>query len=98
MPMFTMYLIFLPEYPLHSPLCILSQILFICLRTFFTCGMTSLPSEYIGSFEKFLNATCNTDRFSVSLILSPLNMASIASFSLHSSAHFHHNPTVFSLI
>ncbi len=97
-PMFTIYFIFLPVYPFHSPLCTFSQNSLMCLSTRCTSGITSLPSLIIGSPLKFLNAVCNTERPSVSLILSPLNILPIASFTLQSSASCKSNCIVFCVI
>ena len=44
--------------------------------TAFTFGMTSSPSTRTGWLLRLRRATCSTARFSVLLILSPLNMRS----------------------
>ena len=43
--------------------------------------MTSSPSTIIFSSPRFRNATCNTARPSVPLIVSPVNIFSVASFT-----------------
>ena len=77
MPTLTMFLIRLPVWPFHSPPRTRSQKAAILSRTSWTAGTTFLPSTVIVSPSGARRATCNTARFSVTLIFSPLNIALI---------------------
>jgi len=58
----------------------------MCFRTLLTSGITSWPSTTIGLFDRLRKAICNTGRFSVTLIRSPLNKADLASSTLRAFA------------
>ena len=79
MPTLTTLRIRLPVWPFHSPLRTRSQKPAILSSTAWTSGTTFSPSTTIEVPFGARNATCKTARFSVMLIFSPLNMASIRS-------------------
>ena len=86
MPMLTTFLIRLPVCPVQAPLRTRSANSAILSSTAWTSGTTSLPSTTIDCSFGARSATCSTARFSVTLILSPRNIASIRSRRPDSSA------------
>ena len=79
MPMLTTLRIGLPVWPVHDPSRTASAKLLIRPSTSCTSGTTSWPSTSITSPAGARRATCSTARFSVTLIRSPENIASIRS-------------------
>ena len=77
MPMLTTFLIRLPVWPVHWPSRTRLANPAILSRTACTSGTTFLPSTTIEAPIGARRATWSTARFSVTLILSPRNMASI---------------------
>mmetsp|Transcript_31611 Transcript_31611/g.57422 ORF Transcript_31611/g.57422 Transcript_31611/m.57422 type:complete len:205 (-) Transcript_31611:467-1081(-) len=86
MPMATTLRSFLPVTPFHSPLRIFSLNDWILSKTCQTSGTTSTPSATIFWSRRARVATWRTERSSVLLIWTPLNMASILPRKLAASA------------
>ncbi len=86
MPMFTTFLIALPVWPFHSPERTRSANADMRSSTSCTCATTSTPSTTSDSPFGIRSATCSTERFSETLILSPANIASVRSRRPDSSA------------
>ena len=86
MPMLTTLRMRLPVWPCHSPLRTRSENAAMRSSTACTSGTTSTPSTRIRSSFGARRATCSTARCSVTLIFSPLNIASMRSRRPHSSA------------
>ena len=63
-----------------------------------TCGTTFSPSTANTAPRGARRATCSTARFSVTLIFSPANIASMRSRSPHSRASATRSPSVSSVI
>ena len=89
MPMLTTLRMRLPVWPFHAPLRTRFEKSAILSSTAWTSGTTFSPSTTIDAPRGARSATCRTARFSVTLILSPRNMASIASRRPDSSASRH---------
>ena len=77
MPMLMTLRIGLPVWPFQVPLRTRLEKSVILSRTAWTWGTTSSPSTMIDAPFGARRATCRTARCSVTLILSPRNMASI---------------------
>ncbi len=77
MPMFTTLRIALPVWPRHSPERTRVANAAIRSSTSCTCLTTSTPSTISEALFGIRSATCNTARFSDTLIRSPLNIASV---------------------
>ena len=86
MPMLMTLRMRLPVWPFHSPLRTRSEKAAILSSTACTSGTTFSPSTTIDAPFGARSATCSTARFSVTLILSPRNMASIRARRPDSSA------------
>ncbi len=86
MPMLITLRIGLPVWPFHSPERIRSLKAFIRSSTSCTCLTTSVPSTISERSRGIRSATCNTERFSETLIRSPRNIAARRSPRPHSSA------------
>ena len=86
MPMLMMLRIALPVWPFHSPERTRSANADIRSSTACTSATTSTPSTISDSPFGIRSATCRTERFSVTLIRSPRNIASIALAEPDSSA------------
>ena len=97
MPMLTTFRMRLPVWPFHSPLRTRSAKPAILSRTACTSGTTFLPSTTIEASRGARSATWSTARFSVTLIFSPRNMASIRARSPDSSASWTSSPIVSSV-
>ena len=96
--MLTTLRIGLPVWPFQSPDRTRSANADIRSRTSCTSATTSTPSTTSDSPFGIRSATCRTERFSVVLILSPRNIASIRSRSADSSASLSSSATVSSVI
>ena len=79
MPMLTTFRMRLPVWPFHSPRRTRSAKPAILSSTAWTSGTTFLPSTRIEASRGARSATWRTARFSVTLIFSPPNIASIRS-------------------
>jgi hypothetical protein len=77
MPMFTTLRIAFPVWPFHSPERTRAANAAIRSSTSCTCFTTSTPSTISEALFGIRSATCSTERFSETLIRSPLNIASI---------------------
>src|SRR6516164_4661329 len=88
----------LPVWPVQAPLRTRLEKALILSRTAWTSGTTFFPSTTMVASFGARRATCNTARFSVMLILSPRNIASMRSRSPDSSASSSSNPSVFSVM
>ena len=77
MPMLMTFLMRLPVWPFHSPLRTRLENSAILSSTAWTSGTTFFPSTRMVAPFGARKATCSTARFSVTLIFSPLNIASI---------------------
>jgi hypothetical protein len=97
MPMFTTLRIGLSVAPVHSRLRTRSEKSDIRSSTSWTRGTTSTPSTSIRVPRGARRATCSTARPSVTLIFSPLNIASMRSRRPHSSARASRSATVSSV-
>ena len=86
-PIFTISVIDLPEYPFHLPEITLLLKLLIFLKAVCICGFIFFPSIRIGSSELLLKAVCKTSLPSVTLITAPAYCFSIASFKSTSFAN-----------
>ena len=86
MPMLMTLRMRLPVWPFHAPLRTRLEKSAILSRTAWTCGTTFSPSTTMDAPLGARRATCKTARFSVTLIFSPRNMASMRSRSPDSSA------------
>ena len=86
MPMLTTLRMRLPVWPFHAPLRTRFEKSAMASRTAWTSGTTSLPSTTIDVPRGARRATCRTARSSVTLILSPRNIASMRSRRPDSSA------------
>ncbi len=76
MPMLTTLRIGFPVWPLHSPERTRSANAAIRSSTSCTWATTSTPSTISDASRGMRSATCSTERFSETLIRSPLNIAS----------------------
>ena len=79
MPMLMTLRMRLPVWPFHSPLRTRSAKSAILSSTACTSGTTFSPSTTIDAPRGARSATCSTARFSVMLIFSPRNIASMRS-------------------
>ena len=86
MPMLMTLRMRLPVWPFHSPLRTRLEKSAILSSTAWTWGTTFSPSTMMDAPRGARRATCSTARFSVMLIFSPRNMASIRARSSDSSA------------
>ena len=86
MPMLTTLRMRLPVWPFQSPLRTRLANAVILSSTACTSGTTLRPSTTIDAPRGARSATCSTARFSVTLILSPRNIASMRARSPDSSA------------
>ena len=86
-PMFTISVIDLPVYPFHFPEITLLLKLLIFLKAACICGLIFLPPTNKGSSEVLRKAVCKTSLPSVTLITSPENCFSTASFKSTSFAN-----------
>ena len=86
MPMLMTLRMRLPVCPFHSPLRTRPEKSAILSRTAWTWGTTFSPSTRMDAPLGARRATCRTARFSVKLILSPRNMASMCDRRPDSSA------------
>ncbi len=86
MPMLTTFLIALPVWPFHSPDRTRSQNALMRSSTSCTSFTTSTPSTISELPFGMRRATCSTERFSDTLIRSPVNIFSVCSASPDSSA------------
>ena len=86
MPMLTTLRMRLPVWPFQSPLRTRSANSLIASSTACTWGTTFSPSTTIDAPRGARSATCSTARFSVTLISSPRNIASIRARRPDSSA------------
>ena len=77
MPMLMTLRMRLPVWPFHAPLRTRLEKSAILSSTAWTCGTTFSPSTTIDAPFGARSATCRTARFSVMLIFSPRNIASI---------------------
>ena len=94
MPTFTTFTIGLPVCPFHSPARTRSQKPDMRSSTSCTSATTSTPSTISDSLRGMRSATCSTERFSVTLMRSPRNIASMCARSSDSSASASSSPTV----
>ena len=97
MPTLTTLRMRLPVWPVHSPPRTRSAKADIRSSTSWTPGTTSSPSTSIRVPRGARSATCSTARFSVTLILSPRNMASMRARRPLSSASRTRSPIVSSV-
>ena len=86
MPMLTTLRMRLPVWPFHSPLRTRLEKSAILSSTAWTLGTTFSPSTMMDAPLGARRATCRTARFSVMLIFSPRNIASIRARKPDSSA------------
>ena len=86
MPMLTTFLMRRPVWPVHAPPRTSLANAVMWSRTACTSGTTFRPSTMTEAPRGARSATWSTDRFSVTLIFSPPNIASIRSRSRDSSA------------
>ena len=86
MPTLTMFRIGLPVCPFHSPERTRAENAAMRSSVSCTSATTSTPSTMSDRSLGMRRATCRTERFSVVLIRSPRNMASVRSRSPDSSA------------
>ena len=86
MPMLMTLRMRLPVWPFHSPLRTRLEKSAILSSTAWTWGTTFSPSTTIDAPLGARRATCNTARFSVTLIFSPPNIASMRARRPDSSA------------
>ncbi len=86
MPTFTTLRIGLPVWPFHSPERMRSENAAIRSSVSCTCATTSTPSTTSERSRGIRSATWRTERFSVVLIRSPRNIASVRSGRPDSSA------------
>ena len=87
-----------PVWPFHAPLRTRSANAAILSSTAWTCGTTFSPSTTIDVPRGARSATCRTARFSVTLIFSPANMASMRARRPDSSASCIRRSSVSSVI
>ncbi len=97
MPMLMTWRIGLPVWPFHRPTRTRLAKSAILSSTACTCGTTSSPSTTSDRSLGMRSATCSTDRFSVVLIRSPRNIASMRSRRPDSSASCSRSPSVSSV-
>jgi len=95
--MLTTFLMRLPVWPFHSPLRTRLAKLAILSSMAWTSGTTFFPSTTIAASRGARRATWRTARFSVMLIFSPLNIASMRSRSSDSCASRTRSPIVSSV-
>ena len=86
MPMFTTFLMGLPVWPFQSPDRTRSQNALMRSSTSWTSLTTSTPSTMSELPFGIRSATCNTERFSDTLMRSPVNIFSVCSRRPDSSA------------
>ena len=86
MPTFTTFLMGLPVWPFHSPDRTRSENALIRSRTSCTSATTSTPSTTSDVPFGIRSATCSTERFSDTLMRSPVNILSVCSRNPDSSA------------
>ena len=98
MPMLTILRMRFPVCPFHSPLRTRLAKADIASRTAWTSGTTFLPSTTTEALRGARSAVCRTARFSVVLIFSPRNIASIFARRPHSSASFTRSVNVSSVM
>ena len=98
MPMFTTFLMVLPVCPFQSPDRTRSQNALMRSSTSCTCATTSTPSTISDVPLGIRSATWSTDRFSETLMRSPVNIFSVCSRSPDSSASWMSSRSVSSVI
>ena len=84
----------LPVAPAIAPERMPSAKLPIAASTALTSGMTSLPSTSTGLSDRLRSAVCSTARFSVVLIFSPANIASMRPRRSRALARFNNRSIV----
>ncbi len=98
MPMFTIAVIGRPVCPRQSPERIWFANTAIRSSTSWTCATTSVPSTISLASRGIRRATCSTERFSVTLMRCPVNIASIRSGRPHCPARVVSSASVSSVI